>query len=67
MYACPRAHQQEILVIDDMCARIEYFIQDIRSITSMLNKDKEIEQCEICLQPTTFDYKFELSYYESGK
>jgi hypothetical protein len=32
----------------------------------MLNKKKEVERCEICLQPTTLDYKFELSYYESG-
>jgi len=24
-------------------------------------------RCEICLQPTTRDYLFELSYYESGK
>ena len=33
----------------------------------MVNKKKEIERCEICLQPATLDYKIELSYYESGK
>ena len=33
----------------------------------MVNEEKKIESCEVCLQPTTLDYKFELSYYESGR
>lgn len=33
----------------------------------MLAKNREIESCEVCLQPTTLDYIFELSYFESGK
>ncbi|OGD57947.1 hypothetical protein A3K78_04880 [Candidatus Bathyarchaeota archaeon RBG_13_52_12] len=33
----------------------------------MENKDRIIHRCEICQQPTTRDYLFELSYYESGK
>ena len=33
----------------------------------MANDKKKVETCEFCLQPTTVDYKFELSYYESGE
>jgi hypothetical protein len=33
----------------------------------MVEKKKEIDRCEICLQPTAPDYKFDLSYIESGK
>ena len=27
---------------------------------------KEIERCTVCLQPTTKDFKFDLSYFETG-
>lgn len=33
----------------------------------MKNEEKVIERCNVCLQPTTVDYKFYLTYYEVGE
>jgi hypothetical protein len=33
----------------------------------MVKEEKTVKRCSVCLQPTTTDYIFNLSYFESEK